>query len=216
MRLSIKTNFPWFLLLLLGSGFIRAADVVVDSRTYASGATAQVKATGNITTSGAVVVKSGANVAFQANGVVVLTSDFAVESGGVFRGFIGDVAADDPGGNPGTDPDPNTGSDTEPPSVPGNLLPSSVTNSSFLLSWTPSTDNLGVVRYDVQVLATNRTASGTYLQITGLSPNTTYSVAVRAWDAAGNSSDWSPAIQVRTKGVVSTDIGLKIQRPPQP
>ncbi len=42
-----------------------------------------------------------------------------------------------------------TGGDTEPPTVPGNLRSTGVTSSSVSLAWDPSTDNVGVVAYDV-------------------------------------------------------------------
>ncbi len=84
------------------------------------------------------------------------------------------------------------GTDTTPPSTPGNLTASNITTSSVDLSWTASTDNVGVTGYNVYVNGTlvgNTTA--TSYTVSGLSASTTYNMSVTAYDAAGNES--SPA-----------------------
>jgi len=89
--------------------------------------------------------------------------------------------------------------DTTPPTAPTNVTTVSVTSSSAALRWTASTDDVGVVVYQVlvngSVVATVTSASAS---VTGLSSGTTYSVAVRALDAAGNTSPASGAISVTT------------------
>jgi hypothetical protein len=91
--------------------------------------------------------------------------------------------------------DPNSGrakqngSDTEPPAAPGNLSATAVSSSQINLSWGASTDNLGVSGYivyrnDAQVATT---ASTSYASA-GLQASTTYSYAVRAYDAGNNIS----------------------------
>ncbi|WP_209645289.1 glycoside hydrolase family 9 protein [Kibdelosporangium banguiense] len=89
--------------------------------------------------------------------------------------------------------------DREAPSVPTALTASAVSGSSVTLSWAASTDNVGVTGYDVlrggTVIAST---TGTTYQATGLTPNTSYSFAVRAKDGAGNVSAASSAINVRT------------------
>ncbi|WP_090051842.1 glycoside hydrolase family 9 protein [Lentzea fradiae] len=100
----------------------------------------------------------------------------------------------------GTEPDGGSGvEDSEPPSVPSGLTTSNVTSSGVTLSWTASTDNLGVAGYEVlngsTVLGSSAT---TTLRLTGLTPDTSYSLAVRARDAAGNVSAASSAVTVRT------------------
>ena len=79
--------------------------------------------------------------------------------------------------------------DTEAPSTPTNVAASSVTDSSADITWSASTDNVGVTGYDVYVNGTldGSTASTSY-SLTGLSPETSYSVGVKAKDAAGNES----------------------------
>jgi len=89
--------------------------------------------------------------------------------------------------------------DTEAPSTPTGLATSNTTDSSTDLSWNTSTDNIGVIGYDVYqngVFVTNVLAT-TY-QATGLSASTSYSFYVIARDAAGNSSLASNTANVTT------------------
>jgi len=83
----------------------------------------------------------------------------------------------------------NTGGDTEAPSTPTNLTSSNVTQTSADLSWTASTDNVGVTGYDIYVDGSldGSTANTTY-SVTGLTAATSYTMSVRAKDAAGNES----------------------------
>lgn len=95
-------------------------------------------------------------------------------------------------------------SDTTPPTVPTNLSASTVSNSSVTLSWSPSTDNVGVVGYKINrngVQVVNQTGT-TYVN-SGLLPDTTYTYAVAAYDLAGNQSVLSTPISVRTLAVVT-------------
>jgi chitodextrinase/predicted phosphodiesterase len=89
--------------------------------------------------------------------------------------------------------------DTEAPSVPSGLTASNVTMNSLSLSWTASTDNVGVTGYDVyQGAAKIGTSAITSFNVTGLAVNTAYSFTLRAKDAAGNISGNSNAINVTT------------------
>lgn len=89
--------------------------------------------------------------------------------------------------------------DTQAPSAPRNLVASNITSTSLTLSWTASTDNVGVTGYDVFQGNTNLgTATGTTFGITGLTPNTPYAFFVRAKDAAGNNSGNSNTVNVTT------------------
>ena len=90
--------------------------------------------------------------------------------------------------------------DTQAPTAPTNLTSPSKTDTSVSLSWSASTDNVGVTGYDVYrgtTLAGSTTGATTF-QATGLTPNTTYSFTVRAKDAAGNVSAASAALSVTT------------------
>lgn len=89
--------------------------------------------------------------------------------------------------------------DEEAPTVPKNLKATNKTMNSVTLGWSASTDNVGVVGYDIYqgstLVSTVTTTNG---KITGLSANTAYNFTVRAKDAAGNQSDASAALSVTT------------------
>lgn len=99
----------------------------------------------------------------------------------------------------------NTGGgspDTQAPSVPTGLISPSQTTTTVDLSWTSSTDNVGVAGYDILrggTLAGSTSGAGAVtFQDTGLTPGTAYSYTVRAKDAAGNVSAASSALTVTT------------------
>ncbi|QKX05238.1 T9SS type A sorting domain-containing protein [Aquimarina sp. TRL1] len=93
------------------------------------------------------------------------------------------------------------GGDTTAPSTPGNLTVSATTQSSVSLSWTASTDNVGVTGYDVyQGNTMVSSVSGTSTTVNGLTPSTTYSFKVKAKDAAGNTSAFSNTVSATTQG----------------
>ncbi|TMR98732.1 cellulase family glycosylhydrolase [Nonomuraea basaltis] len=91
-------------------------------------------------------------------------------------------------------------SDPTPPSTPGTPSASNITSSGATLTWTASTDNVGVTGYDVYTSAgTSLGATATNsITLTGLSPATPYQVYVRARDAAGNQSSPSPTASFTT------------------
>jgi len=90
-----------------------------------------------------------------------------------------------------------TPQDTTPPTTPTNVTASNVTSSSVTLHWSASTDDVGVVVYQVLVNGNvGATTTSTTASITGLSPSGTYSFSVRALDAAGNMSTPSAPITV--------------------
>ena len=94
--------------------------------------------------------------------------------------------------------------DTEIPTAPTNLAVTGSSSSTVLLSWTASTDNIGVTSYDVYVnSAFKSTVSGTTAIVNGLTPTTTYSFYVVAKDAAANSSAQSNSVNGTTT-VIST------------
>ncbi|MBO9596489.1 MAG: fibronectin type III domain-containing protein, partial [Cohnella sp.] len=93
-----------------------------------------------------------------------------------------------------------TNADTQAPSVPTNIAAPYILTTSLSLTWAASTDNIGVVSYDVYngttYLGTFTTTSCT---VNGLTPKTAYSFTVKARDAAGNVSAASSAFDVTTK-----------------
>lgn len=89
--------------------------------------------------------------------------------------------------------------ETEPPTVPANPRTTNVTQSTVDLAWDASTDNVGVVGYDVYNGATlAKSVTGTSATVTNLSPDTTYTFTVKARDAAGNVSAASAPVTART------------------
>jgi len=93
--------------------------------------------------------------------------------------------------------------DTEPPSVPTNLTSGTPTTDSVPLSWTASTDNVGVTGYRIEGGAsTVDIGNVTSYTLTGLSPSTTYAFTVKAKDSAGNVSSASNAVTITTAAEV--------------
>ncbi len=83
----------------------------------------------------------------------------------------------------------NGSPDTQAPSTPSNLIAANVTTSSFDISWSASTDNVGVTGYNVYLNGSlDGPTSSTNYSFGGLTANTSYAVAVEAYDAAGNTS----------------------------
>jgi chitodextrinase len=89
--------------------------------------------------------------------------------------------------------------DTQAPTPPTNLAASNITQTSLNLTWTASTDNVGITGYDVYRGSTLiQTVTGTSASVTGLTANTAYSFSVKAKDAAGNVSASSNVVNVTT------------------
>jgi hypothetical protein len=84
--------------------------------------------------------------------------------------------------------------DTTPPTAPTNLVATAASPAQINLSWTASTDNVGVTGYKVERcqgagcanLAQIATPTATTFNDSGLPGSTSYSYRVRATDAAGN------------------------------
>ena len=75
--------------------------------------------------------------------------------------------------------------------LPTGLAATATSSSTIELSWTSSTDNVGVTGYQVfrdGGLTAIGTSSGTTFRDTGLEADSTHSYAVAAVDAAGNRS----------------------------
>jgi glucose/arabinose dehydrogenase len=94
-----------------------------------------------------------------------------------------------------------TSTDTTPPSAPSNLAVSNIKSNAATFTWTAATDNVGVVRYEInrggnvlKVVDAN-TLSAT---VDTLTSNTAYDVSVGAFDAAGNASQQSNVVTFTT------------------
>ena len=78
--------------------------------------------------------------------------------------------------------------DTTAPSVPAGVVATATGPDTIDLSWTASTDDTGVAGYHLyrDGMFLTSVTTGTTHQDTGLTPNTTYSYTVSAFDAAAN------------------------------
>ncbi|MEC0268074.1 chondroitinase-B domain-containing protein [Paenibacillus anseongense] len=91
-------------------------------------------------------------------------------------------------------------SDTQAPTVPTGLSASAVSSAQINLTWTASTDNVGVTGYDVfrDGSLIGSTATTSYSD-SGLSASTTYSYTIKAKDAANNLSQASSPVSATTQ-----------------
>ena len=79
--------------------------------------------------------------------------------------------------------------DTQLPTAPTNVTTTVRTATSIALSWSASSDNVGVVGYGLyKAGAAAGTSAGTTGIFPGLTCNTNYTLAIDAYDAAGNRS----------------------------
>jgi chitodextrinase len=115
--------------------------------------------------------------------------------------------------------------DSIPPSSPTSLNATNITQTSLDLSWSPSTDNIGVASYSVYRNNVAITSSTTTLKsISGLTENTAYNFKITARDAVGNVSEFSNILSVTTEvnnstlqvasGNIETYMGNKIDNVP--
>ena len=80
--------------------------------------------------------------------------------------------------------------DNQVPTQPANVKAENVTDTSAAISWDASTDNVGVVGYEVAVNGeVVDTVTDLNILLTDLAPNTNYTVTVVALDQAGNRSE---------------------------
>lgn len=94
--------------------------------------------------------------------------------------------------------------DNTSPSGISNLSSANTLMTTTELNWTASSDNVGVIDYEVFQDGSGIGSSGgaTTFSVSGLSSNTTYSFTVRAKDAAGNTSDLSNTASVTTLSAI--------------
>lgn len=89
--------------------------------------------------------------------------------------------------------------DTEPPTVPTGLHAAQTNATYITLDWNDSTDDNMMAGYRVYRNGSeiDTTTDSDYVD-TGLTPSTLYAYRVSAYDASGNTSDWSSALGVTT------------------
>jgi len=97
-------------------------------------------------------------------------------------------------------------SDTRPPSTPSGLRVTGSTQTSVALSWTASTDNVGVTGYNVfRGTTVDGTSATTTYTASSLSCGTSYTFTVQAKDGAGNVSAQSGSVSGSTAACPSGD-----------
>ena len=92
-------------------------------------------------------------------------------------------------------------SDTTGPSMPSGLTATASSFTQIDLSWTASTDDIGVTGYRIyrdSSATVLKSVTGTSTSDTGLSASTSYCYEVSAYDAAGNESAKSTQVCVTT------------------
>jgi PQQ-dependent dehydrogenase (s-GDH family) len=137
------------------------------------------------------------------NSTLVTTTTYNVTGLTALNNYTFYVTAVDAAGNTSGNSDTVsiTTPDTQAPAAPTNVATSVVTDTSFTLSWTASTDNIGVAGYDVYqngIKVNSMLITATSYDITGLTQGTAYTYYVRALDAAGNVSSNSSTVTVNT------------------
>ena len=118
------------------------------------------------------------------------------------------VAAFDPAGNRSAQAQVTLRTmDSSAPSVPSGLT-AVPAETAITLSWTASTDNVGVVRYVVFLNgdSAGATADTSYI-FTGLTAGTEYALAVSATDAAGNCSEQAQVTATTTTATGVQQVG---------
>ena len=95
-------------------------------------------------------------------------------------------------------PDP----DIQPPTTPTNFRYTKVYGpddypATVTLEWDASTDNTAVTGYKVLIDGNILDIGNSSAYVYTISSRGTSSVYIRAYDAAGNQSQWSPALKVR-------------------
>ncbi len=109
--------------------------------------------------------------------------------------------------------------DSQPPTTPAGLVASSASDSQIGLSWTASSDDVGVTGYSLERCQGDGCADfapiaalmGTSYSDTGLLAGTSYSYRVRAMDATGNLSGYSTPVSAATAAVPSTPVPTLVQ-----
>lgn len=103
-------------------------------------------------------------------------------------------------------PDPN------PPTAPTELTVIDAKHDSIRLSWSPGTDDIGISGYEITFNGTSSTVSSAVygdFELTGLTPDTAYNIAVKTIDIAGNKSEGSEPLSVETKAAPPSELRVK-------
>ncbi len=159
---------------------------------------------------------STANQATDGNNDALIYADQIVSNTSGNYAFAGTIAGGGSGnypgvaafksGNGGGGSGGGSGGDNQPPTVPQNLGATAISSSQINLTWSPSSDNVGVAGYDLYRCQGSgctpsflTTTPNTSYSDTNLQANTTYTYTVAAYDAAGNTSGQSSPANATTQ-----------------
>lgn len=88
-------------------------------------------------------------------------------------------------------------SDVTAPTTPMALTVLDVTKTSATIKWTASTDDVGVTKYEIYINGQKSyVTTNTQFLLSSLQTNTTYNVAIKAKDFAGNASAFSNQVTI--------------------
>lgn len=102
--------------------------------------------------------------------------------------------------------------DRIPPTAPTAITALEVKHDSIKLSWLPGTDDVGVSGYEVNYSGKSTTVtSAVYgdFELTGLSPETEYTVSIKTIDHAENKSVSSIPLTIETKALPVSNLSVK-------
>jgi hypothetical protein len=176
------------------SGGDTIAPTVPGSLAYTQPASGQIRLTWNASTDNVGVtgydIYANGTLRTSVAGNVLTYTDSQPDSATVSYYVRAKDAAGNQSGNSNTVTRTGSSADTQAPSVPGNLAYTQPASGQIQLTWSASTDNVGVTGYDIYANGTLRTSvAGNVLTYTDSQPDTaTVSYYVRAKDAAGNVS----------------------------
>ncbi|WP_227013976.1 fibronectin type III domain-containing protein [Paenibacillus psychroresistens] len=159
-------------------------------------------------------IYNGTNLAGSTTGATTFTvTGLTASTAYTFTVKAKDAAANLSAASSGLTVTTNAASDTTAPTAPTGLTSPSKTDTSVNLSWTASTDNVGVTGYNIYngTNLAGSTTGATAFTVTGLTASTTYSFTVKAKDAAGNLSVASTALSVTTNAAVPSTNGVNGQ-----
>ncbi len=179
------------------------ASLAVTTITSSSITISWAASTDNVGVAGYYVYRNGSRLVISTSSA--LTATTYTDSGLTWgTTYIYTVAAYDASGNISSQSSPVTAttiSDIYPPSTPFLLSATTKSSGEIDITWSPSTDNVGVAGYYIyrggsQIAAVSSTPLA--YKDTGLSAGTDYSYYIAAYDAAGNISLDSNSLDTTT------------------
>jgi parallel beta-helix repeat protein len=154
--------------------------------------------TDNVGVTGYRIMRNGALVT-TVTGTSWSNSGLAASTTYSYQIFAIDAAGNQSAGSNIASATTSSAGDTQAPTAPSNLKVTGVDSGSVSLTWTASTDNVGVTGYRIYRDGKHvSSVAGTLFTDTGLSSGKSYAYYVTAVDAAGNQSAASNQVSATT------------------